>query len=93
MPFCCQRSDDVIHDRLTEEDHSKPAEARNEAQLVRFALIETPGGVAHAEAFVTTENEDLGGFRCFGIGLSKNHGSEPTIDEEMEIFRDGVERN
>ena len=62
MPICCQGSKDVVHDSLAEEDHTKPAEAWNEAQLVWFGLIETAGGVTHAEALVTTEDESLGGF-------------------------------
>ena len=62
MPFCCQGLEDVVHDGLAEEDHTKPAEAWNETQFIWFGLIETAGGVTHAEAFVAAENEGLGRF-------------------------------
>ena len=93
MPFCCQGSDDVVHDGFTEQDHTKPAKAWNEAQFVRFGLIDAARGVTHAETFVAAENESLGGFRRFAVGLPENHGSEPAIDEEVEFFRNSVERD
>lgn len=62
MPFCCQGLEDVVHNGFTEENHAKPAKTWNEAQFVWFCLIETSGGVTHAEAFIAAKNEGLAGF-------------------------------
>lgn len=54
------------------------------------ALIGTSGGVDHAKVSVAFENERPTRLCCFPNALSKDHGREAGVGEDVEVFADGV---
>ncbi len=91
MAFSCHRAHDIVDNRFPKENHAKPPKAGDETHFIRTSFIDSANWIAHAEAFVATEDECIAGLVCFTIPLSLYHGGETGVDKHVEPLRDSVE--